>query len=137
MKTRELLIKQYNTYPNLQIQDVFKFLYQSSFGCEHLVSSLKSATEYISSEYEKVRSEQKDIEPLDGEYSRVPLSYMEKGLTAETLAKLFTASSKHEENGMSDLKEKLKTAKELIREGLLPFPEKDFDEAVSEWEKMG
>ncbi len=136
-KTRELLINHYNTYPNLQIHDVFKFLFQSAFGCEHLVSSLETATEYISSEYAEVRAVQAEVEPLDGEYGRVPLSYMEKGLTAETFGKLFVSSSKREENGLTDLKNKLNTASELVREGKLPFSDKDFLESVSEWERSG
>ena len=39
------------TYPKLQVQDILKFLHQSTFGCEHLVSSLETATEYIEKEY--------------------------------------------------------------------------------------
>lgn len=135
--TRKLLEEQLKTYPKLQIQDIFKFLYQSSFGCEHLVSSLEAATEYIVREYGEIRSAQDEIQPLDGEYSRVPLSYLDKGLNANTLAKLFVLSAKHEENGLIALKNKLKTASELVREGKLPFSEKDFTEAVSEWENAG
>ena len=35
-RTRELLIKQYRSYPNMKEDDVFKYIFQSSFGCEHL-----------------------------------------------------------------------------------------------------
>ena len=135
--TRELLIKHLKTHPELEIQDVFKFLYQSSFGCEHLVSSLEAVTEYISREHNEVFSCQKRVEPLDGEYSRVPLSYLDNGLAAETVGKLFFLSAKREENGLINLKNKLKIALDLVREGVLPFSEKDFAEAVSEWEKNG
>ena len=135
--TRELLIKHLKTHPELEIQDVFKFLYQSSFGCEHLVSSLEAATEFIAREHAEMRSAQDGIQLLDGEYSRVPLSYIDGGLAASTLAKLFVSSAKREENGLIDLKNKLKIALDLVREGVLPFSEKDFTEAVSEWEKNG
>ncbi len=121
----------------LQIQDIFKFLFQSAFGCEHLASSLDKATAYISDEHEVMRGIEREIEPLDGNYARVPLSYMDKGLAAKTLGKLFVSSAKKEENGASDLKDKLITASELVREGVLPFLQTDFDRAVSEWEKNG
>ncbi len=124
-------------YPKLEIQDVLKFLFQSAFGCEHLVSSLEAAAGYIEREYENIKPGKKEIDPLDGEYSRVPLSYMKEGLSARTLAKLFAASAKREENGLQDLKNKLKNASELVSKGIFPFTEKDFDEAVSEWERNG
>jgi uridine kinase len=135
--TKALLSEHFRAFPRLEIQDVFKFLYQSSFGCEHLVSSLDAATEYIAREYAEMRPARDEILPLDGEYSRVPLSYMDNGLTAKTLGKLFFLSAKKEENGLSDLENKLTVASELVREGLLPFAEKDFDEAVSEWKGLG
>lgn len=136
--TRELLITHCKTYPNLQIQDIFKFLHQSAFGCEHFVSSLCTATSFIAEEYRGLRDKKATyIEPLDGDYSRVPLSYIDRGLSAETLGRLFVASSKQEPNGMSVLLEKLKVAEQLVYEGLLPFSEEEFDEAMQKWKAQG
>lgn len=137
-RTRKLLIEHCQMYPQIQIQDVFKFLYQSSFGCEHLVSSLETATEYIAREYESVdNKEEPAIVPLDGEYSRVPLSYLKQGLSVDTFGKLFAASAKKEEHGWSDLLQKLDVAKGLVTEGLLPFQSKEFEQAVAEWAHKG
>ena len=36
----------------MQIQDLFKFIFQSTSGCEHLVSSQEDAIRYIKNEYE-------------------------------------------------------------------------------------
>ena len=41
--TRERLIAHCRAYPALQIQDLFKYLFQSALGCEHAVSSLSAA----------------------------------------------------------------------------------------------
>lgn len=137
-KTRELLLMHYKTYPNLQIQDVFKFLYQSTFGCGHYVSSSETATDLISREYNSMcRKEESVIDRLDGSYSRVPLSYMNGGLSPETFGKLFVASSEKEKSSLSELKVKLEIAKSLACEHLLPFSEKDFEEAIAEWKNKG
>lgn len=136
-QTRKILTDHFESYPDLQIQDIFKLLFQSAFGCEHLVSDAGGAIAYIESEYKAIPQEQRDIEPLDGEYSRVPLSYMNEGLTADTLGKIFVLSARHEENGRIDLERKLKTASELMTEGILPFDTKDFDAAVNEWKALG
>ncbi len=135
-QTRELLMQHAKAYPGLQIQDIFKFIHQSAFGCEHFVASLEKATAFIEKEYESgVRQAQ--IEPLDGDYCRVPLWVLRQGLRAETLGKLFVASAKREENGQTALAEKLETARELVKEGLLPFAQAEFEEALAQWAAQG
>ena len=37
-------------YPELALQDVFKALYQSTFGCEHLIADPSAAADYIRAE---------------------------------------------------------------------------------------
>lgn len=137
-RTRKSLIMHYRSYPKLKIRDVFKFLYQSAFGCEHLVSSPEAAAEYISKEYGAICHEGEPvIESLDGAYSRIPILYMKRGLSADTFGKLFAASAKREENGPSELVKKLTVAKELVSEGLLPFGPDEFESAAAEWGAKG
>ncbi len=132
MKTKELLTEHFYKYPMAEIQDIFKFIHQSSFGCEHMISSLDKAVEYIKTEYQKGVVDA-DIEPLDGEYSRVPLSYLDKGLSAETFGKLFFLSAKSEEKGGEALTQKINIARELIDGGTLPFDKTEFENAVNKW----
>lgn len=137
-RTRNLLTEHYRQYPMLQLRDMFKYLYQSSFGCEHMVSSLEAATDYIRSEAQTdLKSTDTLLDRLDGEYSRVHLAYLKNGLSAETLGKLFFASAKKEINGMAELKNKLDTAKELVHEKVLPFSQDEFEKATEEWRDEG
>ena len=134
----KLLIEHCRTYPKLQLQDIFKYVFHSSFGCEHLVSDEKTAIEYIKKEYASLPlSRTPYTEKLDGEYSRVHLSWLNDGLRPETLAKLFCLSSKKEPNGKAVLEEKLEGARNLVAEKVLPFDLKDFDEKLDEWRKSG
>ena len=65
--TQQLLIEHYQTYPKLQAEDIFKYVYQSAFGCEHLVSDPASALNYIKEEYASVSPTAAPlIERLDG-----------------------------------------------------------------------
>ena len=133
-QTRKLLLSHYQTYPLLQIQDVFKFLFQSAFGCEHMLSSLETAINYIQEEYESCSQEKEPyIEQLDGDYCRVHLSYLSQGLSANTLGHLFFFSAREEENGKADLATKLNIATGMIKEGLLPFEANEFEQAAKEW----
>jgi dephospho-CoA kinase len=137
-KTRKLLIEHLNTYPKLKTRDIFKYIFQSSFGCEHLVSSESMALDYIKREYETIsKTEAPRIDPLDGEYSRVYLSYLNGGLKPETLAKLFCLSAKKESDGKSLLEEKIQVAKELVANGALPLEDESFYKALGEWSTLG
>ncbi len=137
-RTRKLLTEHYAKYPQLQIRDVFKFLYQSSFGCEHMVDSSEAATERIRNESAcAAQNDGSFIDRLDGEYSRVHLACLGKGLSAETLGKLFFTSAKKEINGKLALEQKIEIAKELIREKNLPFSLDEFEKAAGEWQAEG
>ena len=137
-KTCNLLLKHCQSCPQLQMQDIFKFIHQSAFGCEHMVASLESATDYIQKEYEAADlSGAPLIVPLDGAYSRVCLTYLDNGLSAQTLGKLFYLSAKAETNGKADVENKLSVAAELARRGKLPFSVKVFEEAAEKWKADG
>ncbi len=137
-KTQKLLTDHHKKYPLMQICDMFKFLHQSSFGCEHAVSSADHATELIKKEAEGLHPTAPEApEALDGAYSRVPLSRLFNGLSAETLGKLFAMSAKTEKDGTANLKEKLKVAEELIDCGELPFDSQEFFRLSKEWEEQG
>lgn len=136
-KTRKLLIEHYHRYPRLQIRDVFKFIYQSSFGCEHMVSSSAAVTDYIRREAESCADQAGPIDVLDGDYFRLHLCYLKQGLAAETLGKMFCASAKKEAEGLVALEQKLAVARQLTEHGELPFGVDELDRAATEWRQQG
>lgn len=137
-RTRALLKKHYQIYPKLQIEDIFKYIFQSTFGCEHLLSDEKTVLHYIKHEYETCsRTEAVHKEPLDGEYSRVYLSWLNDGLTAETLAKLFCLSAKRKSDGKASLEQKISVARGLITDGAFPLNVDDFEAKLNRWRDMG
>lgn len=137
-KTKALIIKHCEAFPKLQPQDVFKYIYHSAFGCEHLVSDENTALEYILREYENISNDEEPFtDPLDGDYSRVYLSWLNSGLLPETFAKIFCLSAKHEPEGKMKLERKLETAKKLVAEGKLPFDVDVFHESLADWCENG
>ncbi|MBQ8798084.1 MAG: hypothetical protein IJZ55_00805 [Lachnospiraceae bacterium] len=137
-ETKNALKIQCEKYPELQVRDLFKFLYQSSFGCEHLVSDVESAKAYIQEEAESAGTVSEDfIEELDGPYCRVHLNYLKTGLCADTFAKLFVLSAEHVEDGTERLEEKLSVLLDMTRDGELPFSVAEVEAAIKQWEKEG
>lgn len=132
--TRQRLLSHFNIYPQLQIQDIFKFLHQSVFGCEHMISSLERAVAYIQTEAQSnTFTDYAEIESLDGDYSRVSLAYLKKGLSAQTLGKLFYLSASAEKGTVELLEKRLDIAEQLIAEGQLSFSLLAFKAARVAW----
>lgn len=139
-KTRQRLIAHYKKYPEMQIQDLFKYLYQSSFGCDHMLTSADKVTEVICAEREEKRSllsADELVEELDGGYSRVSLSCLEKGLNPETLGHIFCASAKKEPSGKETLEEKILVLRKLICDKVIDISLYEFEQAFDRWRESG
>ena len=137
-KTVERLKNHIGRYPKSEINDIFKFLFQSSFGCEHLISNRSAAAEYILREYEGSLSVENNLaDELDGDYSRVHLSCLNDGISIDTFAKIFCLSAKKEEKGYEDLRVKLAVTEEMIKRGDLAYDHDDFIKKLSEWRERG
>ena len=137
-ETKDALVNHCKRYPDLQVQDLLKYLYQSSFGCEHMISSPEAVEGYIRKEAERYVAEAEEtVEPLDGDWCRVHLDCIREGLDAHTLAKLFFLSSGHVDDGKERLLERLSVLTETAEEGLLPFAKEAVDEVLEEWRKAG
>ena len=105
---KRALAEHYKKYPKLQVQDLMKYMFQSSFGCEHLIAGPEAAEEYIKKEAEQCGTlTEAYTEPLAGDYCRVHLGYIREGLNPATLAKLFFLSAGHVEDGRERLEEKI------------------------------
>ena len=136
--TKERLLAHYARYPEMELEDLFKYVFHSACGCDHLVSSEEGALNYIKSEYASMTfGNECAVEELDGEYSRVYLSCLDGGMRAETLARMFYLSAKKEPDARERIEEKLKSARELIADGRLPFDIEKFDTAVGVWCENG
>ena len=135
--TRTHLLAHYAAYPLLKAEDIFKFLYQSALGCEHMVSSLSAAVAYIQTEAASLPSYSGGLtEALDGDYSRVHLAALRQGMSPETLGRLFYLSAQQKTDGIGKLEEKLLVAEELVRQGILPLPSDEFSQAAQHWKDL-
>lgn len=137
-ETKRALCRHYEEYPKLQLADLHKYIYQSAFGCEHLLSNEEKVIEYIKEEAANCRPHLGEmVEALDGGYCRVYLDWLQKGLSPQTLGKLFVMSACHEEDGVRVLEEKLEALFELISAGELPFEYEEAKKAADNWKKQG
>ena len=140
VRTAELLLNHYQRYPKLKAQDIFKYIFQSTYGCEHMLTNETAALDYVNREYSSLNGKSDTsflTERLDGEYSRVFLSSISNGLKPKTLARLFCLSAKKEKKGIEELLRKLEIAKKLVLKGKIPLNINDFDKSIKSWANMG
>ena len=137
-RTRALLLQHFQAYPALQAEDIFKYLFHSTFGCDHLVTDEGMVLRYLQHEYNTVSSTAPDlVEPLDGAYCRVHLGILKNGLRLQTLARLFCLSAQKEPDGMARLEQKLAVACEMVQSGELPLDENTFVQKLEAWRSAG
>lgn len=134
MNTKSYILNQFQTYPQLELQDLMKFLYQSSFGCEHLLSNPDTVKKQIQQELDAKLDTCNSIEYLDGDYVRLHLNY---GLSVNTLSTLFILSSQQEKNGKEQLEEKLQILIDMISNKELPFSLNNANLTLLKWKEDG
>lgn len=136
--TRAFLLEHWHSYQKLQIQDIFKTLYQSTFGCGHLIADSSAAAENIRKEAANcVDLGEPFVEPLDGDYCRVHLACLRHGVTAETLARLFTLSAEMPTGKKEDLEQRLAVLLEMTASGELPFDPEQTEREIAAWREAG
>lgn len=135
MNTKEFILQQIKNHPALQPKDLCKALYQSVFGCGHLVNDPSAAANYIRREASFAPPQPMTVEPLDGDYSRVYLSCLGTGLSAETFAKLFAASTARSGGTIDTLEEKLAVVFTL--RDALPFSLEAWEAESAAWKASG
>lgn len=122
----------------LEISDLFKFLYQSCFGCEHLVSNYDDALKRIIEEAKLCESDDlPDVEYLDGEYCRVHLKSLNTKDLLEWLCRTFIDSSKIHSEGEKRLEEQLKMLLRYSETGIICFDKDILEQEISKWRKQG
>lgn len=133
MDFREILLENCRRYPKLRGRDLIKLLYQYSFGCEHLAADEKTVLARIISEVESIKNGTPEAVEALGDYCRVGLSYLDCGLSAETLARIFCLTAKPDEDGEKKLRRGIEIITELAESGLLPISRDECSAALYEW----
>ncbi len=132
-----LAIEHFARYPKMEARDLFKLLYQYSFGCEHMIAEPEAVVPRIEAEHGRIRSgTPSEVEPL-GDYCRVGLSYLDRGLSPITLGRLFCLSAVSDAEGKRKLAEGIGILTELVGSGRLAIDKDEYSAELYTWESEG
>jgi hypothetical protein len=125
-------------YPEMQIQDVYKMLYQGEFGVGHLIDNPDIAKNYLNSELEQITSD--STEPLweyispDTDMVRINLRpFKAQQLNSDKLIQAMWKTARMVVGDTTQLYKNWKIIIEGIERGLLPLSAND---AISFWQQM-
>lgn len=141
-ETRKFLLDCAEHFPQAQVRDYVKHLYQSEFGGEHLISDEEASLRYLKEELANLTEKQKKkpyFFSLCGHFCRMNLS-AGKVISPEMMNRLFVVSSRHvPKAAWFSLEEKLKLFLELSREDpkLFPFTPEEIEDYLKEYKEQG
>ena len=134
----EILLIHYNRYPQMEITDFIKLIYQNSFGPRHMHNPTKDAVlKYLDEEIKVVTNETEIIEDIGNGYVRV---YLSKGTNIEKLSNDFLNSmieDTYTETNIRVFYRKLNVLIKLIKKGSIKLPKKESINLVNEYLSNG
>lgn len=140
MNMRHILLEHINRYKNMEIQDAVKLIYQSVFGCAHLIEDQDICEKRIAEELEKYSTipERTAYEDIGGGYARLYLnSQAAKLLPSEFIADMFIETSKHNEGSVEIFETSMNELRTLVEDGNTPFSLESFEKYAAEYKKSG
>lgn len=139
---RCLLEGQLRRYPAARAADLLKLLYQNEFGCRHLMEDPARSLEYLREESAGLSPEAKagepPAEPIGNGLCRLHLRPLLRGtLRLETLFRLLERTASRPRGSREGFLQKAALLERLCREGALPLPTREVQEALRAWEAGG
>ena len=129
------------SYPNMEIQDVAKLLFQSEFGGGHMITDAEKSFKRIQEEYTSLQPDVTGAlpltEPIGSGVCRIYLSSLNQGLRAEILNEMFVRSANNRRGTIEGLEEKIRQFLQACQDKELPFDETDAMHFFANWKEQG
>ena len=134
----DILLKHYQKYPQMELNDFIKLIYQNSFGPRHMHNpSKEDVLKYLDEEIKVVTNETEIIEDIGNGYVRV---YLSKETNIEKLSNDFLNSMNEDtytETNIRIFYRKLNILIKLIKKGSIKLPKKESINLVNEYLSNG
>lgn len=134
---KQILINHFNLYPQSQITDMVKLLYQNEFGGGHMISDSSQSLNYLKSEINSLNFKNEKIyEYIGNNLCRFNLNAVKSlNLELNTLNQMFVYTANNVKGDIKIFEEKLKILRELCTE--FSFSLDEFDNYLTEYKAKG
>ncbi len=139
---RAFLLDYVQKWPQLELTDLIKLLYQAAFGCGHFAPGEERVTAFLDQELAQTQADPCGgmIETVPGGYARVHIApYAAQGMRVHTLARLFmlTADAPAQEGAAAWFGAALDLLLSMADAGELPFAPQDASAQIAAYRAAG
>lgn len=136
---KDILLLHFLMYPNMQIQDMVKLIYQNEFAGGHLITNENDSLEYLKEELDSSLSSDIHIfDDIGNGLLRLNLAPL-KGTSAEpsTINRMFVNTANSVKGSIGSFEKKLEILKECCRNKELPYSVNDLEEYLEAYKNRG
>ena len=136
---RKILLENIQKYPDSEITDIVKLIFQNEFGGGHLITDKNKSLD-------RIRTEQQNINECNSAYfaedigngiSRLNLANSNEKISAEAVNLCFIASAQEIKGSNESFENKISKLYSLCQEGVMPFSEKQLYEYMQSYKATG
>lgn len=132
------MLRHFNKYPKMKIQDLVKLVYQNEFAGGHFVENENESLERLKAEIrnltdDKIKDEKPVFEDIGNGLVRLYLNNVPGcGADLKTINRFFVATSNSVHGSTENFEKKADVLRQCCRDGLLPFTEEETDKIMKE-----
>ncbi|UZQ84603.1 hypothetical protein ODU73_001636 [Thermoclostridium stercorarium] len=140
---KEILLRHYNTYPKMQIQDMVKLIYQNEFAGGHFIDSEPECRKRLQAEIDEIissrlGSESPLFEDIGNGLVRLYLHRIsEFKISIATINRFFMNTSNSIRGNAESFERKVNIMKKCCEDGLLPFKKDEVEVFVEALKEKG
>jgi len=145
MSIRVLLVRHFNLYPRMQIQDMVKLVYQNEFAGGHLIEDEEKALQRLQDELRYLEQIAPDreitnnvFEDIGNNLCRLHLAALKRhNISPNTINRLFISTANSIHGSIESFEGKLDVLRQCCKEGQLPFPLEELEAYLSSYKEKG
>lgn len=138
---REVILEHLKRYPEMEIQDAVKLVFQSEYGGGHMIADPSDSLSRLYKEYqglkEPVKKQPLAYEPIGNGLVRLHLSGITSHFSLETVNKFFVNTAALVNSDRASFEEKLDILRDMASEGSLPFSAKALEDYLKAYKEKG
>lgn len=136
-----MIHKHVETYPEMEVRDLCKMIYQSVFGGGHMIPNPDYSLNRLKEEYDTVKDgftgRGTSVELLGEDMVRIYLNAIKDGMDVETLNKIFVLSANHKKGTPEELENYLDVLLSMCKKGEVPFSSEEVESFLTLWKEQG
>lgn len=145
MGIKALLLKQYDLYPKMQIQDMVKLIYQNEFAGGHLIENEDESLRKLEDEWRCSGQISRNgtvsdcaFESIGNNLCRLHLRALKhSSISIKTINRFFINTANSVRGSIQSFEEKLDVLRQCCKEGQLPYPLEELEAYLSSYKQKG